>query len=315
MKILVKALYRDTTCNMNLELLAGEQGLERWISHHRIQKQGLALVGHINSLRSNRVQILGKTEIGYLNGLPSNEKQTSLIGMMNSPVACIIITTGLEAPTGLLDLADQYKLAVFRTGLDSSLLISRSQIFLEEHLSPEEIRHGVLLDVCGVGIFLTGKSGIGKSECALDLILRGQRLIADDTVIIKSKQGGLIGTASPLTKHHMEVRGLGLINVKELFGAASFRDTKQIELIVHMVNWNEIEEHSRTGLDEIVETILNNHVSKITLPIRPGRNLASIIEVAARNHLLKQQGHNAAQEFEKKLLSRLQNSGPTEGTT
>ena len=313
MKILVKALYSDSTYGMNLELLAGEEGLGRSISHHRIQKQGLALVGHVRSLRSDRVQILGKTEIGYLNELDSDQRRSSLLGLMTSPVACIIITTGQEAPAGLLELADQHRLSVFRTSLASSLLISRSQSFLEEYLSPEESRHGVLLDVCGVGIFLTGKSGIGKSECALDLILRGHRLIADDTVLIKSKQQGLIGTASPLTKHHMEVRGLGIIDVNKLFGAAAFRDEIQLELIVHMVNWSESEEYTRTGLDEVLESILNHDVSRITLPIRPGRNLASIIEVAARNHLLKQQGHNAAQEFEATLLHRLQNSATTEG--
>ena len=198
---------------------------------------------------------------------------------------------------------------MFRTQLKSSVVISKIQSFLEEHLSPEVVRHGVLMDVCGVGILLTGKSGIGKSECALDLILRGHRLIADDTVIIQNRQQGLIGSPSPLTKHHMEVRGLGIINVKELFGAAAFREQKQIELIVNMVSWDDHQEYSRTGLDHVVETILDQEGIKLSLPIRPGRNLASIIEVAARNHLLKMQGHNAAEEFEQNLISRLRMDG------
>ncbi|MED5464168.1 MAG: HPr(Ser) kinase/phosphatase [Myxococcota bacterium] len=303
MKILTRALLSGG--NMHLELLAGESGLDRCITHHRIQKQGLALAGYLDSLRPHRIQVLGKSELGYVARLAPTERYHSLQGLMTSEVACIVITADQEVPEELIALAQQHSLPVFRTPLNSSVAIERLQAFLQEHLSPATPRHGVLMDVFGVGILLTGQSGIGKSECALDLILRGHRLIADDTVIIKSHNGGPVGTVSPLTKHHMEVRGLGIINVKELFGAASVRDSKVIELIVELVTWEESANVTRTGLDETTATILNHDIARITLPIRPGRNLASIIEVAARNHLLKLQGHHSARRFQATLESRL----------
>jgi HPr kinase/phosphorylase len=304
MKILTRALQSGGS-TMHLELLAGESGLDRCITHHRIQKQGLALAGYLDSLCPHRIQVLGKTELGYVRGLAPAERSRSLRGLMTSDVACIVITAGQEVPDEFIDLAQEHSLPVFWTALASSVAIERLQSFLQEHLSPAIPRHGVLMDVFGVGILLTGQSGIGKSECALDLILRGHRLIADDTVVIKSKNDGPVGTVSPLTKHHMEVRGLGIINVKELFGAASVRDSKVIELIVELVTWEESASVTRTGLDETTETLLNHDIARITLPIRPGRNLASIIEVAARNHLLKLQGHNSAQRFQAKLERRL----------
>jgi HPr kinase/phosphorylase len=303
MKILTRTLQSGG--NMHLELLAGESGLDRCITHHRIQKQGLALAGYLDSLRPHRIQVLGKTELGYVAGLTSAERTRSLQGLMTSDVACIVITAGQEVPEEFIVLGREHSLPVFRTSLNSSVAIERLQSFLQEHLSPATPRHGVLMDVFGVGILLTGQSGIGKSECALDLILRGHRLIADDTVIIKSKNDGPVGTVSPLTKHHMEVRGLGIINVKELFGAASVRDSKVIELIVQLVTWEESGSVTRTGLDETTETVLNHDIARITLPIRPGRNLASIIEVAARNHLLKLQGHHSARRFQATLEKRL----------
>lgn len=309
MKILVRALEHDAGFHMHLELLAGQSGLERVITHQRIQKQGLALTGFLDSLRPNRIQVLGKTELSYLETLTPKNRSEALMAVMGSEVACIVITTGLEVPPFLLELADKRELAVFRTPLASSIAISRLQAFLEEHLSPEISRHGVLIDVFGVGILLGGASGIGKSECALDLILRGHRLIADDTVLMKSRNQDLIGTGSPLTKHHMEVRGLGIINVKELFGAASVRESKKIELLVEMVEWSTGAPMDRTGLDELTDSILDFEIDKIILPIRPGRNIASIVEVAARNHLLKLQGHNAAQEFQTQLETRLALAG------
>ena len=313
MKILVRALEHDAGFHIHLKLIAGEQGLERIITHQRIQKQGLALTGFLDSLRPNRIQVLGKTELNYLQTLSEENKSKALTALMSSEVACIVITTGLRVPKQLLELADSQGLAIFRTPLASSIAISRLQAFLEEHLSPEISRHGVLVDVFGVGIFLSGTSGIGKSECALDLILRGHRLIADDTVLMKSRNQVLIGTGSPLTKHHMEVRGLGIINVKELFGAASVSESHKIELWVEMIEWNHQSAVNRTGLDELTETLLDFEIDKIVLPIRPGRNIASIVEVAARNHLLKLQGHNSAQEFQNQLVTRLSEAAKNMG--
>jgi HPr kinase/phosphorylase len=201
----------------------------------------------------------------------------------------------------LAALAEERGVSVFTTALPTGTFIARVHAFFDEHLSPRITLHGVLLDVFGVGVMLTGHSGIGKSECALDLILRGHRLVADDSVLVRQHDRELIGMGSPLTKNHMEVRGLGIINVKDLFGAASVCERKEVELIVDLVEWQREADYDRLGLDDIFEWILDVQVPRARIPIRPGRNMASIVEVAARNFLLKAQGHHAARQFQERL--------------
>jgi HPr kinase/phosphorylase len=305
MKILVKALCDDTEFKLNLELLAGRPGVSRSIGHPRIQKPGLAIAGLVEAIRPGRVQVLGNTEMQYQRSLEVDHQRDALEGLFRSDVPCIIITTGLEAPLGLLQLAEQHGVGLLRTTLSSGTFINRIHAFLDEHLSPEITLHGVLVDVFGVGVLHTGQSGIGKSECALDLILRGHRLVADDVVLVRQRDRELTGMGSPLTRHHMEVRGLGIINVKDLFGAASVCERKRIELVVEMVEWQRDAEYDRLGIDDSTESILDAQVPKVRLPIRPGRNVASIVEVAARNHLLKLQGHHSAREFQESLERRL----------
>ncbi len=305
MKILAKALRDDAEFDLGLELLAGSAGLSREIDHPRVQKPGLALAGFVQNIRSNRLQVLGRTEIEYLHSLEPAAQARAIHLLFDAGIACAVITTGLEAPKELLRASDDAKVPLFRSGLSSGTFIGRIHEFLEEHLSPEAAFHGVLLDVFGVGVLLTGPSGIGKSECALDLIMRSHRLVADDVVLVRHRKGQLFGTGSPITRHHMEVRGLGIINVMDLFGAASVREKKRIELVVEMVEWETGAEYDRTGIDEQHERLMDIPVPKVRLPIRPGRNVASIVEVAARNHLLKLQGHNAAHAFKQKLEARL----------
>jgi HPr kinase/phosphorylase len=305
MKILAKALRDDTQFNLLIELVAGAAGLGRVIDHPRVQKPGLALAGFVQSIRPNRLQVLGRTEIEYLRTLDDPAQEKALELLFSSGLACAVVTTGLTPMPLLTEAAEKYAVPLFRSPLSSGAFITRVHDFLEEHLSPEIALHGVLMDVFGIGLLITGPSGIGKSECALDLILRGHRLVADDVVLIKQRKNQIVGIGSPITRHHMEVRGLGIINVKELFGAASVRERKIIELVVEMAEWQVGLEYDRTGLEEQQEHILDVAVPKVHLPIRPGRNVSSIVEVAARNYLLKMQGNNAAKRFRETLERRL----------
>lgn len=308
MNMLVKALCDDTEYKLGLSTLAGLGGLSRRIEHARIQKPGLAIAGLVEALRPRRMQVLGNTEMQYLFSLAAPQQSVALEGLLQASIPCVVITSAAQAPAPLLALAERAQIAVLSTALSSGTFINRVHQFLDEHLSPEMNVHGVLVDAFGVGVLLTGQSGIGKSECALDLVLRGHRLVADDVVVVRQQDRDLIGMSSPLTKHHMEVRGLGIINVRDLFGAASVCAKKRVELVVEMIEWQREADYDRLGIDDTFETILGVAIAKTRLPIRPGRNVASIVEVAARNHLLKLQGHHSAREFARQLEKTLAHS-------
>jgi HPr kinase/phosphorylase len=214
----------------------------------------------------------------------------------------VVVTKGLDVPRLLLEAADRGGVPVLRTPLVSSAAIDAIQKHLELQLAPTASIHAVLMDVLGVGVLLLGKSGIGKSEAALDLIMRGHRLVADDLVEVRRTSGDvLVGWASELIKHHMEVRGLGIINIKDMFGVAAVRDEKKIELVLELLRWDQTESHDRLGLDEMVYPILDVPVPLLRIPVSPGRNVSSLIEVAARNRLLQVRGHHSAREFQERL--------------
>lgn len=305
MNMLVKALCDDTEYKLGLSVLAGASGCSRRIEYARIQKPGLAIAGLVEAVRPRRMQVLGNTEMKYLLSLDAEQQTSALEGLLQAHIPCVVITSAAPPPQPLLVLAEREHIPVLSTALPSGTFINRVHQFLDEHLSPEMNVHGVLVDAFGVGVLLTGQSGIGKSECALDLILRGHRLVADDVVVVRQQDRELIGMSSPLTKHHMEVRGLGIINVRDLFGAASVCEKKRVELVVEMVEWQREADYDRLGIDDAFETILSVAVPRARLPIRPGRNVASIVEVAARNHLLKIQGHHSAREFARQLEKTL----------
>ena len=307
----VRILYEHNREDLNLEILAGFNGLDRNIRIARIQKPGLALAGYLDQLHNERVQILGQTELSYLKTLDTELADQRLDQLCSADVSCLIITKDLVPPPTLLDYCKRYELPLFRTSEISSILRRRITTYLEDMLAPETSMHGCLIDVYGVGIFIIGKSGIGKSECALGLIERGHRLVGDDLVVIRRKVPGvLFGRAAELIKHHMETRGLGIINIKDLFGVSSIRQNKKIELVIELVEWQKDLEVERLGLDEHKYSILDVEIPHLRIQVRPGRDLTMILEVAARNHLLKRMGYHAAEEFEKTFSERMSGETP-----
>jgi HPr kinase/phosphorylase len=300
--IRISALLEDRDYDLQLTLLAGERGLGRTLNSPRIQKPGLALTGFTEHLHPHRVQVFGNTEISYLRTLPEEKQREVLTRLFKEDLACVVLTKGLEPPRVLLEACEEYGLALMKTPLLSSTFIQQVQGFLEEALTETSSIHGVLMDVFGVGILLLGKSGIGKSEIALDLVMRGHRLVADDIVdVARRKPGAVYGAGNPVIKHHMEIRGLGIINIKDLFGVAAVREQKKIELVIELHEWDPQQEYDRLGVEDKFLNILGVNVPLSVVPVRPGRNMATIIEVAARNELLKLQGHHSAREFAERL--------------
>jgi len=302
----VITLYKDPKHNLKLEILAGEQGLGKKITIPRIQKPGLALTGDVSNLHPGRIEVLGKSEMRFIKSLAPAKLKEMLSKMSEVDIACFVITHNAMPPKLLVDICQKKRIPLFKTKLFTSTFVNRVTLFLDENMASSTCIHGVLLDVFGVGILLIGKSGIGKSECALDLILRGHRLVADDIVNIrKHPPAALFGTGSEIIKYHMEIRGLGIINIRDLFGISAVRDKKLIEIIVELTEWDPNVEYDRLGIDELKHTLLDVNVPLIQIPVRPGRNLSAIIEVAARNHLLKLGGHHSAREFQEKLGKEL----------
>lgn len=302
----IEDLLKDEEYGLDLELVAGEKGISHRIYSSRIQKPGLALTGYTEHLHPDRLQVLGNTEISYLRQLDEHQAIKYIGKLCSFPISCFIVTKGLDPPGFLKMEAEKAGIPLLVTPLQSSTFISLITKFLEERLLPTTHVHGVLVDVLGVGVLLLGKSGIGKSECALDLVIRGHRLVADDIIYIKKKMpAALVGQAGETIQHHMEIRGLGIINIKDLYGVSSIREKKIIDLVLELVEWDPVQEYDRLGIDDQVHTILGVDLPHLKIPVRPGRNLTSIIEVAARNFLLKGMGYHSAREFHEKLLSRL----------
>ncbi|HYS81879.1 MAG TPA: HPr(Ser) kinase/phosphatase [Anaeromyxobacteraceae bacterium] len=298
----VGALLDDRKFDLRLSLVAGKKGLSRKITSSRIQKPGLVLSGFMEYLHKERLQVFGNTEMSYLGTLPKGRAQEVLQAFFSQDIACLVVTKGLPVPPDLAAAAEEHAVPVLQTTHLSSTFIESVQNYLEDILAAQTSMHGVLLDVFGVGILLLGKSGIGKSEIALDLVMRGHRLVADDIVDVKRvAPESVYGAGSEIIKHHMEIRGLGIINIKDLFGVASIRERKKIEIVLELVEWDPGVEYDRLGVDEKKFRILDVQVPMLIVPVRPGRNMTTIIEVAARNHLLKLQGHHSAKEFQERL--------------
>lgn len=300
--IKVGRLLEEAGEDLQLRLVAGAAGLDNRISHNRVQKHGLVLAGFFKHIHPERVEVFGATELEYFGTLSPQRQEEIARGFFEQTLACLVVTKGLPIPESMVREAEARGVPLMSTPLLSSTFIVGVQEYLAEALTARTSMHGVLLDVFGVGILLLGKSGIGKSESALDLVMRGHRLVADDIVDIERRgREAIYGSGSEIIKHHMEIRGLGIINVKDLFGIASVRDRKKIELVAELVEWDPAAEYDRLGIEDRTMSILEVKVPSITVPVRPGRNISTIIEVAARNQLLKFQGHHSAQVFQERL--------------
>src|SRR5436309_1620025 len=300
--IKIEQLVKDRDFDLRLELLAGEGGLDRRVVSSRIQKPRLALSGFTEHIHKDRLQVFGNTEISYLATLRHDEALKRVRDLSRLPIACLVVTKNLPVEDWVKREATDARVPLLRSSHLSSAFIDNIARFLQEALTASTSVHGVLIDVIGVGMLILGKSGIGKSELALDLVTRGHRLVADDIVDLKRRQGGSVyGSGSEIIKHHMEIRGIGIINIKDLFGVSAVRERKKVEMVVELVEWDDKVEYDRLGVEEQKYTILDIEVPLLVIPVRPGRNLTTIVEVAARNHLLKLQGHHSAKEFQEKL--------------
>jgi HPr kinase/phosphorylase len=293
--------------DLHLTVLSGEQHLDNTITHPRVQKPGLAFAGYYAYIKPGRVQIVGESELEYLLTVEPAERRERLRRIASLPIPVAVITKGLAPLPELLEEFRARQVPVLASTALSSVVIKRLSYFLEDHLVPSTRLHGVLLDIYGLGVLLIGASGVGKSEAALDLITRGHSLVSDDRVTIKRyPSGDLLGFSGERLRHHMELRGLGIINVKDLFGLAAIRDRKSIDLVVELEPWQEGKVYDRLGLDETVYEILETPCPYIRMPVSLGRNVANLVEIAARNHVLKLQGTHSAREFARKLEEQIE---------
>ncbi|HVU01897.1 MAG TPA: HPr(Ser) kinase/phosphatase [Polyangiaceae bacterium] len=292
--VTVRELLEDRRLGLTLFVAAGRAGLERRIAHPRIQKSGLVFVGHTHGLVPERVQILGETEVSYIDSL-SPEQQAKAAGHIFSLApGLVLVTRGVTLPQPFLDAAEATSSTVVVCAEDTSQAINALHTLLDERLAPRTRIHGVLVDVFEVGVLLLGKSGIGKSECGLDLVQRGHRLVADDVVECDVRPPGMVfGEPAPLLRHHIEVRGLGILDIKELFGITAIRERKRIDLVVQLEE-GAADPSDRLGLEGRTREILGIPVREVLLIVRPGRNTSSIIEMAARNELLRGTGKDTS---------------------
>ncbi len=288
--------------DLTLNLLTGGDGLGRMIIRPRVQKPGLAFAGYYEYIKPGRVQIIGESETKYLQSLPARLREKRVRDVVGLDVSCFIVTKGIVPLEEFRKECEKNSVPLFTTTGLSSTTINRVTYFLEETMAPRATLHAGLLDIYGIGVLLMGDSGIGKSECALDLIYRGHRLIADDMVIVRRHPNDvLIGYSSDLLRHHMELRGIGIIDIKDLFGVASTRDVKPIDMVVKLEKWVEGIEYDRLGIAGENYECLGVTKPYIRLPVVAARNLALLVEIAARNHLMKLQGYHSASQFAKRV--------------
>ena len=301
----VSDLYEQHGKFLGLELLAGELGLHRRIRKPEVHRPGLSLTGFLKSFAPSRVLVFGKCEMAYLKDLDPGLRTERLEAILTSETPAAVLARGFTAPKELLALCAEKHLPLFRANSPTTVLLSRLAILLLEEFAPMISLHGTLVEVFGVGVLIQGESSVGKSEAALGLIERGHRLISDDVVYVKKKEGYLSGSGPRLTKHLMEIRGIGIINVANLYGAICVRPDKEIELIVKLEQWDDEHFYDRVGLDEQFIDILGVQIPYHVMPVKPGRDVVLLLETIALNHRLKNMGYHSAKEFNEKLLETI----------
>lgn len=303
---MVQVTVEQVVQRFQLEVLTGAHNLRRRITISDIHRPGLELAGYFEYYPADRVQLLGRTELSFAASLPSETLRERFRFLCQKETPCVCITRGVPVPPELLEVAQETGTPLLRTGLSTVSFTNKLTYYLEEMLAPRTTIHGVLMDVYGIGVLLLGSSGIGKSETALELVKRGHRLVADDAVEIRQVHDRLVGQPPELIRHLLEIRGVGIVNVMTLFGAGAVRPYKKVSLAVRLEMWEEGKHYERLGIDEDKMRILDIDVPLVTIPVRPGRNLAVIVEVAAMNYRLKVMGHNEAVQFAERLNKLLE---------
>lgn len=302
----VHKLIKYAGYELQLEIVAGAEGLERGIKTAEVNRPGLALCGYYNYFGYERVQLFGHGEISYLESLSSRQRSDVLATFFSYAIPCVVVTNSLPVPPELTVAGNRKHIPILTTRLSSSVFITRLLLFLEDEFGPAEYVHGNLVDVFGVGVLLLGQSGIGKSECALELLQRGHRLIADDTVLLKRVSGHRVfGIRVQPLRHYMEVRGLGIIDVIALFGVTAVGERKQVELVVTLELWDENKAYNRTGLDDDFYCFHEEHIPHAVIPVRPGRNISRLVEVAAMNLWGRKLGFHPAKDLDRALIGMM----------
>jgi HPr kinase/phosphorylase len=295
-------LFEDRNETLQLEVLTSDISLDRRVFDPDLSSPGLALAGYTERFSSERIQVFGETEVAYLEGLTSEERRDRIKGIFSFGIPVAFVTKALSIPGELLEVAAECSIPILRSGLSTKEFYRRIKPYLDAILAPRTNLHGSLADVYGVGLLFVGESGVGKSECVLDLVERGHRLVADDHIIV-SRRGPdiLLGQGHQLQAHHMEIRGLGIIDIRTLFGIHATRQQKRIEVIVRLEYWDEASAYTRTGLDTTEVDVLGIQVPEVTIPLNPGKNITVISEVVAMNHLLRYAGIDTAGAFNERL--------------
>jgi len=303
-KIAVQEIIEE----FDLALLAGNPE-NRYITISDIKRPGIELAGFWEFFTPDRVQLLGMTEISFLKELDSVRLVKSIEKLLSYDLPCVIIARGLDVPDILIEEADRNGIPLLRTDISTTRFLSLLTNYLEESLAPTETVHGVLVDIYGVGVLITGKSGIGKSETAVQLVKRGHRLVADDLIIVKKiGERQLVGTAPEVSRHFLEIRGIGIINIRALFGASAVIEKVDINMIAKLEYWNEEKSYERLGFDNLYGELMGIEIPQVIIPVKPGRDLAMVLEIAAMNYRMNLMGYNAARDFSRKVTELLRSS-------
>lgn len=303
---LVEDLYKRHGARLGLELISGSEGMKRRIKVPEAHRPGLSLSGYLKGHADKRILIFGKVEIEYLRDLKPSVRVERLEGILVDPTPAVIVARRFRPPKELINLCEERDVPLFRASMSTMNLLSKLTLLLNEEFALSMSVHGTLVEVFGVGVLIQGDSSVGKSEAALGLIERGHRLISDDIVKVKKREGHYLeGSGAELTRHHMEIRGIGIINVANLYGAVCVRDYKSIDLVVRLESWDEHSFYDRVGLDEKFCDILGVKLPLHILPVKPGRDVVLLLETIALNHRLRGMGYHSAREFNTKLLKMI----------
>jgi HPr kinase/phosphorylase len=313
-ELTVETLLAERGREMDLSVIGGSSGLSNRISTPELNRPGLAFAGFYDVFAYDRIQVLGNTEMSYLRSLPKEDRAKRLEHTFGFRIPCIIITNANEMPRDAMEIADRHGIPLLGSSLPTTRLVSLLNTYLERVFAPMVNVHAVLLDVYGMGTLLMGTSGVGKSECALELIERGHRLIADDFVILRRlSKDMIIGRGADVVKHHMEIRGLGILNIELMFGVASVAEEKQIDLVIQLERWDDSVEYERLGIDDRYGTFFDVDIPEYVIPVQPGRNISIMVEMAALTQRLKNTGHHPARMLEQVLLARMSAETPSPG--